>query len=69
MKYRIDINLWLSGIRTAGALLMGNSVLIYTEVIENSLTNRYQTETLVMFLGLTMILLTSLTKGVDHDRK
>ena len=39
MKLKIDFPILLGGVRTAAALLIGNSALIYTGVIGSGLQN------------------------------
>lgn len=59
---RLDNPAFLSGLRTSGALLVGNSALVYAGVLGQP--REPATTSVVIFLvGFVMLVITSLTKG------
>lgn len=59
---KIDIPAITGGIRTAGALLIGNSALIATGVIGSSSTPKL-TAPLIFAIGATILILASLQRS------
>jgi hypothetical protein len=59
---RLDNPAFLSGLRTSGALLIGNSALIYAGVL-GQLREPATTSVVIFLVGFVMLVVTSLTKG------
>jgi hypothetical protein len=59
---RLDIPALLGGLRTAGALLIGNSVLVFVGVLGQNV-NGESIGFKVFLIGATILILTCLTKG------
>lgn len=57
----LDISALTAGIRTAGALLIGNSVLIFTGVLGATVQDATTIGLKVFFIGLLILILASIT--------
>lgn len=60
MKLKIDFAALLGGVRTAAALLIGNSALIYTGVIGGGLQNAADIAAKIFGIGVVVLVCTSL---------
>jgi hypothetical protein len=58
---RLDIPALLGGLRTAGALLIGNSVLVFSGVIGTNV-NAESSGLKIFLIGATIVVLTCFTK-------
>ena len=63
MKISIDFLALLGGVRTASALLVGNSALIYTGVIGGSLQNAEAIALKIFLIGVIGLVCTSLKRS------
>jgi hypothetical protein len=60
---KLDFPAFAGGIRTASALLIGNSVLVYTGVLGVALPDANVVAFKIFLLGLVALLVTSLTRN------
>ena len=60
MKLKMDFPILLGGVRTAAALLIGNSALIYTGVIGGGLQNAIEVAAKIFIVGVIVLVCTSL---------
>jgi hypothetical protein len=60
---KFDFVGFAAGAKTAGALLVGNSVLVYTGVLGSTLVNSDMTALKIFIIGLAGLVLTSITRG------
>jgi hypothetical protein len=60
---KLDFAAFSGGVRTAGALLVGNSVLVYTGVLGSTLANSDATALKIFIIGLAGLVLTSITRS------
>jgi hypothetical protein len=60
---KFDFPSFSGGVRTAGALLMGNSVLVYTGVLGSALADAHIIAAKIFTIGLIGLVIASVTRG------